>query len=156
MIRTKFWRTSRMGHDMSCPYGGAGDGFGHIFDAAGDAGFAGGAGMNDEIVGTELRGAGNFVGERGNGVFPLTRVGRRQIDEVVGVDSDGAEAEQGATRAEAIGDIGRDVALVGARPHARAGGKNLKRGAADACGGVERAGGLAGDGGVDANTGATV
>jgi len=141
---------------MSCPYMCTTDGFGDVFDSAGDSGIASGAGVDDEIVGAELGSADEFVAEGFDGVLPLARIGRGQIDQIVGMDSDGAEMELGAAFTEAFGDRRRDVALVRTWPHARAGRENLERGAADAGGNVERAGGFACDGGVDADAGASV
>src|SRR5271167_1308965 len=112
--------------------------------------------MDDEVVCAELEGADDFVTEGEDGVFPQARVGRGEIDQIVGVDGDGAEAERGAAFAEAFGDRSGDGALMRARPHARTAGENLERGAAEAGGGVESAAGFAGDGGVDADAGAAV
>ncbi len=140
------------------PYGqsGTGDGFCDVLDAASDSGIASGAGMNDEVVGTELEGAEDFVAEGHDGVFPLAGIGRGEIDQVVGVDGDGTEAELGAAFAETLGDRSGDGALMRARPHAGAAGENLQRGTADAGGGVQSAAGFAGDGGVDADARAAV
>jgi hypothetical protein len=140
------------------PYGesGAGDGFRNVLDAARNAGVAGGAGMDDEVVCAELEGAEDFVTKGADGIFPLARVGRGQIDQIVGVDGDGAEAERGAAFAETFGNGSGNGALMRARPHARAAGKDLEGGAADAGGGVEGAAGFAGDGGVDADAGAAI
>ena len=58
-----------------CGGGGAGDGFGDVFDAASDAGVAGRAGMDDEVVGAELAGTNDFVAEGGDSALPADRVG---------------------------------------------------------------------------------
>jgi len=118
---------------------GAGDGFGDVFDSARDPGIASGAGMHDEIVGAELKGADNFVAKGSDGIFPLVRVGGGQIDQVVGVNGDGAQSESGAALAKTLGDVRGDAALVRAGPHARARGEDLERSAANAGGNVERA-----------------
>src|SRR5208282_898418 len=93
-----------------------GDGFCDVLDAAGDSGVASGAGMNDQVVGAELEGADDLVAEGDDGIFPLARIGRGEIDQVVGVDGDGTEAELGAALAETLGNGSGDGALMRARP----------------------------------------
>ena len=135
---------------------GAGDGFSDCFDAAVDAGITRGAGMHDQIFGAQLRGTNQFVAKGFDRVLPLARVRSGQIDQIVGMNGDRAEAKRGPALAEALGDVSGDLALVRTRPHARAAGKNLKRGATDACGDFKSVGGIAGDGGVNPDAGAPI
>jgi hypothetical protein len=51
------------------------DGFSNVLNAAGDAGVACGAGMDDQVVGTKLAGADDFVAESVDRALPLERVG---------------------------------------------------------------------------------
>ncbi len=136
--------------------GGAGDGCCDVLDAAGDSGITSGAGMNDQEVGAELEGADDLVAKGHDGIFPQARIGRGEIDQIVGVDGDGTEAELSAALAETLCNGSGDGALMRARPHAGAAGENLQRGAADARGSVQSAAGLTGDGGVDADARAAV
>jgi len=115
----------------------AGDGFGDVFDSARNPGIAGGAGMHDEIVGTELKGTDNFVAKGSDGIFPLVQIRGGQINEVIRVNGDGAQSESGAALAKTVGDVRGDVALMRAGPHARARGEDLERSAANAGGHVE-------------------
>ena len=112
--------------------------------------------MDDQVVSAELEGADDLVAKGDDGIFPLARVGRGEIDQIVGVDGDRAKAKRCAALAETLSDGSGDGALVRARPHARAAGENLQRGATDARCGVQCAAGFAGDGGVNADAGAAV
>ncbi len=111
--------------------------------------------MHDEVISAQRDRAHDFIVICLNRAHAHHRIGCRQIDQVIGVDDQRAEAEFGALGAKLGGVDFRD-ARTDARPHARAGGKNLQRVAAEFSGALERAGKAAGNRSMNADANAAV
>src|SRR6266849_5709647 len=111
--------------------------------------------MRDDEFSAERDAANELVVKRLDGAGAQHGLLRGEIDQIVGVDDQRAEAELLAASAESRGVDLRNARRT-AGPHARAGGKNLQGVAAELVRGVERVAISAGDGGADANAQATV
>ena len=124
-------------------------------DGGGGRAFAAAAGMGDQIISAEGDGANEFLVKSLHGAGTQNRVWRREIDQVIIVDDQRAEAEFLAASAEARG-FGFGDAGATALPHSRAAGKDLQGVGAKAMSNFERAGDVSRNRGMDANANAAV
>ncbi len=111
--------------------------------------------MHDEVIGAQRDSAYDFIVICLNRADAHDRIGCRQIDQVIGVDDQRPEAEFGALGPK-FGGVDFRNARAHARPHARAGGENLQRVAAEFRGALKRAGEAAGNRSMNADANAAV
>ena len=86
--------------------------------------------MHDKVISAQRDRAYDFIVICLDRADTHHRIGCRQIDQVIGVDDQRAEAEFGALGAK-LGSVDFRDARPDARPHARAGRENLQRVAAE-------------------------
>ncbi len=111
--------------------------------------------MDDQKISAESYGTHQFIMESLDRAHSKHRLSRSEIDQIVCVNDERAEAQFRASRAKGggvnFGDAGRACL-----PHARAGGEYLQRVAAELASGFERVEITSRDGGVDADAQAAV
>jgi len=111
--------------------------------------------MHNQIIRTQRDPAHDFVVKRLDRPNAHHWIGSPQIDQVIGMDDQRAEAKFGAPGAKLGGFDFRD-ARADARPHARAGGKDLQCVTPEFRGAFERACEAVGDGSMNADANAAV